>query len=106
MSDIKIPRGYHQPDPVLARLERMFFPQGLTLEGRARMAVRAARFERDPKYVEILRKLRPGVRVDQAFELWRMAREALYMQGIRKGLSPEEAMRQAARRLLEAKNDV
>jgi hypothetical protein len=85
-------------------MERMFFPEGLTLEDRARMAVRAAKLEMEPKYVEILRKIPPGVKVREAFKMWRMARNALYSQGIRRGLSPEEAMREAAQRLLATKN--
>lgn len=85
-------------------MERMFFPQGLTLEERARMAVRAAKMEMEPEYVEILRKVPPAVKVRQAFEMWRMARNALYGQGIRRGLSPDEAMCEAARRLLATQN--
>jgi len=73
------------------------FPQGLTLADRIRMGVRAAKLELDSKYVEILRNLAPGVRVRQAFALWDMAWAALYRQGIEKGLSPEEARREAAR---------
>jgi len=95
-----------QPDPVLARLEHFYFPDGLTLEDRVRLAVRAAKLEIEPGYVEILRRLRPGVRIRQAFALWRMARHALYRQGVRQGLSPEKALGEAARRLLETKNDL
>jgi hypothetical protein len=90
----------------MARLENMMFPQGLTLEDRVRMGVRAAKFEMDPAYVEILKKLAPGVRVRQAFALWDMAWGALYRQGIKRGLSPEEAKQEAARRMLATKNDV
>lgn len=107
MSETDAPRRVTpQPDPILARMERIFFPQGLTLEDRVRLAVRAAKMEMEPKYVEILRQIPPGVKVRQAFALWRTARDALYMQGIRRSLSPEEAMREAARRLLETKNEV
>ena len=81
MSDTNASRRItHQPDPILARMERMFFPEGLTLEDRARMAVRAAKLEMEPKYVEILRKIPPGVKVREAFKMWRMARNALYSQ--------------------------
>jgi len=96
----------HQPDPILARMESIFFPNGLTLEDRVRMGVRAAKLEMEPQWVEILRQLPPGVKLYQAFALWRMARDMLYSQGIRRGLSPEEAMRDAARRLLETKNEI
>lgn len=95
-----------QPDPALARIERLLFPNGLTLEDRVRMGVRAAKLEIDPRYVELLRRLPPGVRVRQAFGLWRMARDALYGQGLRRGLSSAEAQRDAARRLLANENDV
>ncbi|HLE30043.1 MAG TPA: hypothetical protein VI793_18110 [Anaerolineales bacterium] len=95
-----------QPDPILARVERIFFPNGLTLEDRVRMAVRAAKLEMEPKWIEILRQLPPGIKIYQAFCLWNMARDALYMQGIRRGLSPEEAMQEAARRLIATKNVV
>ena len=105
MSETDAPRRVTpQPDPILARMERMFFPQGLTLEDRVRMAVRAVKMEMEPKYIEILRQISPAVKVRQAFELWRRARNALYSQGIRRGLSPEEAMREAAQRLLATKN--
>jgi hypothetical protein len=102
----KVRRLTFQPDPSLARLEKLFFPDGLTLEDRVRMGVRAAKLEIEPKYVEILRQMPPGLKVSQAFELWDWAREALYGQGLQHGLSPEEAMRDAARRLLATKNDV
>ena len=105
MSDTNTSRRItRQPDPILARMERIFFPEGLTLEDRVRLAVRAAKMEMEPKYVEILRQIPPGVKVRQAFALWRTARDALYGQGIRRGLSPEDAMREAARRLLATKN--
>ncbi len=105
MSETDAPRRVTpQPDPILARMERIFFPQGLTLEDRVRLAVRAAKMEMEPKYVEILRQIPPGVKVRQAFEMWDMARDALYQQGLRRGLSPEEAMQDAARRLLETRN--
>ena len=93
-----------QPDPALARIERIFFPNGLTLEDRVRMGVRAANMEVEPKYIEILRAIPPGVKISQAFAMWDIARQALCAQGIRRGLSPEEAMPDAARRLLETKN--
>jgi hypothetical protein len=101
MSDIT-----ENPDPILARLERMFFPEGLTLEDRVRMGVRAAKMEMTPSYIAMLRQLRPGVKLQRAFELWRMARGALYSQGLRRGLSAEAAMREAAQRLLATRNDV
>jgi hypothetical protein len=94
------------PDPLLARLERLYFPNGLTLEDRIRLGVRAAKLEMDPRHLEILRRLSPGTRLRQAFALWRMARGALYSQGVRRGLTPEAAMREAARRLLADHNDV
>ncbi len=77
---------------------------GLSSEERIRRAVRAAKMEMEPAYVEILRNSRPGVRIQQSFSLWRMARDALYRQGIERGMSPEDAMRSAAQRLLETRN--
>jgi len=95
----------HHPDRVQARMEKIFFPNGLTLEDRVRMGVKVAKLEMEPRWIEILRQLPRGKKLYQAFALWRTARGMLYSQGIRRGLTPEAAMREAARRLLETKND-
>jgi hypothetical protein len=91
-----------QPDPILARLERRLFPQGLTSEEKIRRAVRAAKLEIVPAYVEILKKLPPEVKLANAYSLFTMARDALCQQEIRRGLSPEEAKRVAAQRMLKS----
>jgi hypothetical protein len=70
-------------------------------EEKIEAAYRAATADMPPAYVEVLHQLEPGMRASQAFCLWRMARQALYRQEIRKGLAPDEAMSQAARRLLQ-----
>lgn len=62
---------------------------------------RSAQAELSPEYVEILRHLRPDVRIGQAFALWRMARDALYRQERDKGLRPEDAMSAAAARMVK-----
>lgn len=73
----------------------------LTSREKIDAASKAVRQELTPEYISVLRQLREGVRAHQAFELWRMARAALYRQGLERGLSPEDAMRDAARRMLE-----
>lgn len=72
----------------------------LTSEERIRRAVRAAKLEMSPAYIDILRKVPPEVKLANANSLFVMARDALYHQEIRHGHSPEEAMRIAAQRLL------
>jgi hypothetical protein len=91
---------------VVARLEREFFPQGLTLEDRVRLAVRAEKLEAAPGYVDVLRRLDPEIKLYQAFALWDMARAALYGQALKSGLTPEAAMREAAKRLLATRSNV
>ncbi len=61
--------------------------------------------EMPPEHVAILRALPPGVRVQQGFALWRMARDALIRQGLRHGLDPAEARTAAALRLLDLHDD-
>ncbi|MDW8327811.1 MAG: hypothetical protein RMK99_14700 [Anaerolineales bacterium] len=50
-------------DRIVARLEREFFPYGLTLEERIRLAVRAEKLEAAPGYAEVLRRLDPGIKL-------------------------------------------
>jgi len=89
-----------EPDPLLARLEKRLFPQGLTSEEKIRRAVRAAKLEMVPAYVEILKKIPPEIKLANAYSLFAIARDALYQQEIRRGHSPEEARRIAAQRML------
>ncbi len=74
----------------------------LTSEERIRRAVRAAKQEMTPAYLEVLRNLSPAMKLANANSLFVMARDALYQQEIRRGCSPEEAMRIAAQRLLSS----
>ena len=73
----------------------------LSSEERIRRAVRAAKLEMSPDYVEMIRDISPAVKLANANSLFVMARDALYQQEIRRGCSPEEAMRVAAKRMLE-----
>ncbi len=72
----------------------------LTSEERIRRAVRAAKQEMTPAYLEVLRNMAPAVKLANANSLFIMARDALYQQEIRRGCSPEEAMRIGAQRML------
>lgn len=72
---------------------------------RVRRIALDVRSELAPDYVAVLRALPPGVRVGQAFALWRMARDALERQALRRGLSAEEAAAEGARRLLALHDD-
>jgi hypothetical protein len=72
----------------------------LSSEERIRRAVRAAKLERSPVFTEILRRVPPAVKLANANSLFVMARDALYFQEIRRGHSPEEALKIAAQRLL------
>ncbi len=78
----------------------MLDQSNLFSEERIRRAVRAAKLERSPAYTEILRLIPPAVKLANANSLFIMARDALYFQKIRRGHSPEEAMKIAAQRLL------
>ncbi len=72
----------------------------LDREERIRRAVRAAKLERSPAYTEILRRISPEIKMANANSLFIMARDALYFQKIRRGHSPEEAMKIGAQRPL------
>ena len=76
-----------------------------TSEERIRRAVRAAKQEMSPAYLEVLRSMSPAVKLANANSLFVMARDALYQQEIRRGCSPEEAMRIAAQRMLNRPTD-
>lgn len=79
--------------------------RALSSEEKIDAAVRAARQEMTPEHVAVLRGLGEGVRLHQAFALWRMAREALCRQAMERGLGYEEAMQEAARRMLSMGDD-
>lgn len=74
----------------------------LSSEERIRRAVRAAKLEMSPAYINILRKIPPEVKLANANSLFIMARDALYHQAIRHGHPPAEAMRIAAQRMLSS----
>jgi hypothetical protein len=74
-------------------------------EEKLRTAYRAATEDMSVAYVKILRSLPPGVRIGQAFGLWRVAMAALVRQELRKGLAPDEARRAAARRMLQVEHE-
>ena len=77
----------------------------LTSEERIRRAVRAAKQEMSPAYLEVLRNMSPALKLANANSLFVMARDALYQQEIRREGSPEEAMRIAAQRMLNRPTD-
>lgn len=77
----------------------------LSSEEKIDAAYRAATEDMSPAYIAVLRQLQPGMRIHQAFGLWRMARDALYRQELEKGSAPDEAMRAAARRMLQIDHD-
>ncbi len=79
--------------------------EDLSSEEKLDAAYSAATEDMSPAYLAVLRQLRPGVGVQQAFCLWRMARDALYRQELGKGLAPDDAMRRAAQRLLQIDHD-
>jgi hypothetical protein len=72
----------------------------LTSEERIRRAVRAAKLEMSPAYIDILRKIPPEAKLANANSLFIMARDALYYQEIKHGHSSTEAMQIAAQRML------
>jgi hypothetical protein len=74
----------------------------LSSEERIRRAVRAAKLETSPAYIDILRKIPPEVKLANANSLFIMARDALYHQEIRRGHTPADAMQIAAQRMLSS----
>lgn len=84
---------------------RMKAWEDLSSEEKLRVAHGAAVEGMSPDYVRVLRRLAPGVRIGQAFGLWRMARDALVRKELRKGLPPEQAWRVAAERMLQMEPD-
>lgn len=74
----------------------------LSSEERIRRAVRAAKAEMVQAHIDVLKKISPAIKLANANSLFIMARDALYHQELRRGHSPEEAMRVAAQRLLNS----
>jgi hypothetical protein len=72
----------------------------LSLEDRARLAVREAQAEMSPRWVEVMRTLSPARKLANANALFLAARDALYFQERRNGLDEKSARLKAAQRLL------
>ena len=68
---------------------------------KVRRAVRAAWFEMPQVWVDALRQMPSDVKITNANNLWRHARDMLYFQGLERGLSEQEAWQKAVQRLLE-----
>jgi hypothetical protein len=77
----------------------------LSPEAKLDAACVAATEDMTPAYVAVLRQIEPGVRVQQGFRLWRMARDALIRQELRRGRPLEDARRVAAERMLRIDHD-
>lgn len=80
-------------------------PRGASTLDRVRLIAEDARAELPPAHVAVLRRLPPGARTRQGFALWRMARDALVRQGLRRGLTLAQARSGAAQRLLAQDDD-
>jgi hypothetical protein len=80
-------------------------PTAARTADRLRLIAADARAEMPPAFVAVLRALPPGARVGQAFALWRMARDALVRQGLRRGMTIDQARAAAAQRLLAQHDD-
>jgi hypothetical protein len=63
-------------------------------------AVREANQTMSPVWIAALRKLTPAQKLARSNQMFLDARDALIRQGLRQGLSHEEALREAAHRLL------
>jgi hypothetical protein len=74
----------------------------LSSEERIRRAVRAAKLETSPAYIDVLKKISPETKLANANSLFVMARDALYHQELRRGHTPAEAMQIAAQRMLSS----
>jgi hypothetical protein len=86
----------------LARLNKAIGYDKLSLEGKIRRAVRAAKMEMHPVWIASMRTISSARKLDGANELFLMARDALYFQERRKGLSDVDARRVTAQRLLKS----
>ena len=87
------------------RGRRILSWEDLSSEAKLDAACVAATEDMTPAYVAILRQLGPGVRVQQGFRLWRMARDALIRQELRRGRPLDDARRVAAERMLRIDHD-
>ncbi len=84
----------------LEKLNRIIGYDKLTLEEKIRRAVRAAKLEMNPVWIDAMRKL-PGVKkTGAANDMWIFARDMLYMQEREHGKSELEARQAVAKRLL------
>jgi hypothetical protein len=71
---------------------------------KVRRAVRAAWFEMPQAWVDTLRQMPSEVKLTHSSDLWVLAREMLYTQALEQGLNEHDALRSAAKRLIE--NDI
>ncbi len=79
--------------------------ESLSSEAKLDAAYLAATQDMSAAYVAVLRQLAPGVRVHQGFCLWRMARDALIRQELRRGRALDDARCVAAERMLQIDHD-
>ena len=86
----------------LKRLNHIIGYDTLSLEEKIRRAVRAAKLEMTPTWTEAMRKLSSVQKAEGANELFLIARDALYFQERRKGLSEQDARHATAQRLLNS----
>ena len=86
------------------KLNRIIGYDKLTLEEKIRRAVRVAKLEMHPVWIDAMRKLPGHKKTQHSAEMWRFARQTLYRQEIRHGKTEAEAWAAVAIRLL-ASND-
>jgi len=86
----------------LTRLNHILGYDTLSLEEKIRRAVRAAKLEMTPVWTKTMRSLPPYYKTEGANELFLMARDALYFQERRKGLSERDTKLSTAQRLLNS----
>ncbi len=84
------------------KLNRIIGYDKLTLEEKIRRAVRAAKLEMHPVWIDAMRKLPGHKKMHAANEMWRFARDTIYMQEKDHGKSDEEARTATAKRLLNS----
>jgi hypothetical protein len=84
----------------MSALESLMGFSTMSLEERARLAVREAQSEMSPRWVEVMRAMSPARKLENANALFLAARDALYFQERRNGLDETAARLKAAQRLL------
>jgi hypothetical protein len=84
----------------LERLNKVLGYDKLSMEEKIRRAVRAAKMEMHPVWIEAMRKQPIHAKMKSANEMFVFARRMLYFQEIEAGHSEKEARRIAAQRML------